>query len=137
MTKLTQWTIVLAQKYASPNHLDQASEKISIIITKKIQYNNNGLAFFVVEKCHCQQQCRAKVCQYLPEFYHNIKIHFLGLVSNFTVAVLLCTLALFSKSFHNFGSSVNSMDIAPKHSGSIFGIINAIGCTAGTFYILR
>jgi len=72
-----------------------------------------------------------KICEGICLLTEAFCLVCIGLVSNFTVAVLLCTLALFSKSFHNFGSSVNSMDIAPKHSGSIFGIINAIGCTAG------
>ena len=47
------------------------------------------------------------------------------------MALFLCTTAMFSKSFHNFGSAVNAMDIAPKHSGSVFGIINTVGSTSG------
>ena len=38
---------------------------------------------------------------------------------------------MFAKSFHNFGTPVNALDIAPKHSGSVFGIINAIASTSG------
>jgi ACS family sodium-dependent inorganic phosphate cotransporter-like MFS transporter 9 len=49
------------------------------------------------------------------------------------MALFLCTTAMFSKSFHNFGSAVNAMDIAPKHSGSVFGIINTVGSTSGTY----
>ena len=53
------------------------------------------------------------------------------------MALFLCTTAMFSKSFHNFGSAVNAMDIAPKHSGSVFGIINTVGSTSGTQNILK
>lgn len=54
-----------------------------------------------------------------------------GLSNNYSMALFLCTTAMFSKSFHNFGSAVNAMDIAPKHSGSVFGIINTVGSTSG------
>ena len=53
------------------------------------------------------------------------------------MALFLCTTAMFSKSFHNFGSAVNAMDIAPKHSGSVFGIINTVGSTSGIQNILK
>ena len=58
-------------------------------------------------------------------------LFFIGYVRAFSWALLLCTLALFAKSFHNFGTPVNALDIAPKHSGSVFGIINAIASTSG------
>lgn len=61
----------------------------------------------------------------------NLHPSFLGHVSNFNLALALCTLAMFAKSFHNFGTTVNVIDIAPKDSGSIFGIVNAIGGTSG------
>jgi len=35
-------------------------------------------------------------------------------------------------SFHNTAVVVNPTDIAPKHSGSVFGIINAAGAIPGT-----
>ena len=54
-----------------------------------------------------------------------------GYVSSFPMALMLCTLALFSKSFHNFGTVVNAIDIAPKHSGSIFGAVNTFGSSSG------
>ena len=61
----------------------------------------------------------------------------LGLSNNYSMALFLCTTAMFSKSFHNFGSAVNAMDIAPKHSGSVFGIINTVGSTSGTQHIFK
>lgn len=61
----------------------------------------------------------------------------LGLSNNYSMALFLCTTAMFSKSFHNFGSAVNAMDIAPKHSGSVFGIINTVGSTSGIQNILK
>ena len=59
---------------------------------------------------------------------------FLGFVGNFTFALCLCTMAMFAKSFHNFGTVVNAMDIAPKHSGSVFGIVNAVSSLSGVYY---
>ena len=56
-----------------------------------------------------------------------------GYVQSFAGALFFCTLALFAKSFHNFGTPVNALDIAPKHSGSVFGIVNSIASTSGWF----
>ena len=33
--------------------------------------------------------------------------------------------------FGSFGTESNSIDIAPKHSGSIYGIINSFGAMSG------
>ncbi len=38
---------------------------------------------------------------------------------------------LFATGFHNLGSVVNPQDLAPKHSGSVFGIMNATGAIPG------
>ena len=65
------------------------------------------------------------------ELYQVFIFYFLGHVQNFPLALFLCTLAMFSKSFHNFGTVVNVMDIAPKHSGSVFGIVNSAGSVSG------
>jgi ACS family sodium-dependent inorganic phosphate cotransporter-like MFS transporter 9 len=55
----------------------------------------------------------------------------LGVTSSFSVAILFTTLAMFSKSFHSFGSSLSPLDIAPKHAGFVFGIINSAGSFSG------
>ena len=69
----------------------------------------------------------------VSEFETNIKVFIviLGLSNNYTLALFLCASAMFSKSFHNFGTALNAMDIAPKHSGSVYGILNTIGSTSG------
>ena len=56
---------------------------------------------------------------------------FVGHIQNFPLAVCLATLAMFSKSFHQFGTVANVLDIAPKHSGSVFGIVNSAGGISG------
>ena len=56
---------------------------------------------------------------------------FLGHVQNFPLAVFFCTLALFSKTFHHFGIVVNVLDLAPKHSGSVKGIVNSFASISG------
>ncbi len=38
---------------------------------------------------------------------------------------------MFATGFHNLGSVVNPQDLAPKHSGSVFGIMNAAGALPG------
>ena len=57
----------------------------------------------------------------------------IGLVgdSSFTLALLLMTFCLFFAGFHNSACIVNPQDLAPKHSGSVFGIMNAAGAIPG------
>ena len=38
---------------------------------------------------------------------------------------------MFAKSFHNFGSCISTLDIAPKHAGVVHGIVNSAGSFAG------
>jgi hypothetical protein len=47
------------------------------------------------------------------------------------VAIFLLFIALFAKGFHAYGSAVNPIDIAPKHSGSVSGISYFTAATAG------
>ena len=57
----------------------------------------------------------------------------IGLTSSFAVAIIFTTVAMFSKSFHSFGSSLSPLDIAPKHAGFVFGIVNSAGSFSGRF----
>ena len=41
------------------------------------------------------------------------------------------TICLFASGFHNAAVVVNPQDLAPKHSGSIFGVMNAAGAIPG------
>lgn len=54
------------------------------------------------------------------------------MTNNFSTAVFLMTTCLFAAAFHNVACVVNPQDLAPKHSGSIFGIMNAVGAMPGT-----
>ena len=51
--------------------------------------------------------------------------------SSFPMVLFLMTLCLFSAGFHNAAVIVNPQDLAPKHSGSVFGIMNAFGAIPG------
>jgi ACS family sodium-dependent inorganic phosphate cotransporter-like MFS transporter 9 len=42
------------------------------------------------------------------------------------------TICLFFAGFHNCSVLANPQDLAPKHSGSILGIMNAAGAIPGT-----
>ena len=41
------------------------------------------------------------------------------------------TICIFFAGFHNSAVIVNPQDLAPKHSGSVFGIMNAAGAIPG------
>ncbi|XP_059089900.1 voltage-gated purine nucleotide uniporter SLC17A9-like isoform X2 [Tigriopus californicus] len=55
----------------------------------------------------------------------------IGWIRVFKVCLGLTTLAIFASAFHKFGTVPNAVDIAPKHSGSVFGIVNTAGSFAG------
>lgn len=61
----------------------------------------------------------------------NVVLERLGETTSFSVALFLSTLCLFAAAFHNAACIVNPQDLAPKHSGSIFGIMNAAGAVPG------
>ena len=55
-----------------------------------------------------------------------------GYTSGFPAALSLMSLCLFSNGFHNSGTLPNPQDLAPKHSGTVFGVMNGIGCIPGS-----
>jgi len=55
----------------------------------------------------------------------------IGKTRSYESALMLCMLALFAKSFHNFGCVANPMDISPKHSGTILGFSNTAAALSG------
>eukprot|EP00094_Tigriopus_californicus_P008728 TCALIF_08413-PA protein Name:"Similar to Slc17a9 Solute carrier family 17 member 9 (Mus musculus)" AED:0.16 eAED:0.16 QI:124/0.71/0.5/1/1/1/8/0/461 len=59
-----------------------------------------------------------------------------GWIRVFKVCLGLTTLAIFASAFHKFGTVPNAVDIAPKHSGSVFGIVNTAGSFAGAIFWL-
>ena len=61
----------------------------------------------------------------------NLLFRFLGKTKSFPLALSFSTLALFAKGFHKLGTSVNAIDIAPRHSGSVYGIVSCVSSTSG------
>lgn len=51
--------------------------------------------------------------------------------SSFAFAVFLATVALFASSFHKFGTVLNPLDLAPKNSGALYGIVNTAASVSG------
>ena len=46
-------------------------------------------------------------------------------------AILYLTLIIAGSGFHNSAIVVNPSDLAPKHSGSVFGFMNTVGAIPG------
>jgi hypothetical protein len=56
-----------------------------------------------------------------------------GHVSSLTPALALAAMAIFANGFHKVGTVVNAAsDLAPKHSGSVFGLINTAASASGS-----
>ncbi|KAI6177306.1 Major facilitator superfamily MFS-1 domain containing protein [Aphelenchoides bicaudatus] len=51
--------------------------------------------------------------------------------STFYAALLLFSLAMLARGLHHGGVSVNPLDFAPNHTGSVFGIFNAFSAITG------
>jgi ACS family sodium-dependent inorganic phosphate cotransporter-like MFS transporter 9 len=73
---------------------------------------------------------------FLKQIISNFSLLHLGLIGkySFTLALFLMTICLFFAGFHNCSVLVNPQDLAPKHSGSILGIMNAAGAIPGMDY---
>ena len=56
---------------------------------------------------------------------------FSGRTTEFQYALFLMAVAIFANGFHKLGTVVNTMDLAPKHSGSVFGLINTTASLSG------
>ncbi|XP_070171160.1 voltage-gated purine nucleotide uniporter SLC17A9 isoform X2 [Polyergus mexicanus] len=56
---------------------------------------------------------------------------FLTKVKNFQSAILCLALTIGGSGFHNNAIAVNPSDLAPKHSGSVFGLMNTVGAIPG------
>ncbi|XP_047105801.1 solute carrier family 17 member 9 [Schistocerca piceifrons] len=53
------------------------------------------------------------------------------LAGNYKWALVWVSLAIGSTGFHNNAILVNPQDLAPKHSGSVFGLMNTVGAIPG------
>ncbi|KAG5322039.1 S17A9 protein, partial [Acromyrmex heyeri] len=56
---------------------------------------------------------------------------FLAKVESFENAILCLALIIGGSGFHNNAIAVNPSDLAPKHSGSVFGLMNTVGAIPG------
>lgn len=52
-------------------------------------------------------------------------------MSTFQSAIFCLALIIGSAGFHNNAVAVNPSDLAPKHSGSAFGLMNTVGAIPG------
>ena len=50
---------------------------------------------------------------------------------------MFTTVAMFAKSFHNFGLGISPLDIAPKHAGFVHGIVNSAGSFSGKLLLKK
>lgn len=56
---------------------------------------------------------------------------FMMRVKTFGAALTCMTVIIGGSGFHNAGVTVNPQDLAPKHSGSVFGLMNTVGAIPG------
>ena len=55
----------------------------------------------------------------------------LAQITDYYWALLCMTVATAATGFHNNAILVNPQDLAPKHSGSVFGLMNTVGAVPG------
>ena len=74
--------------------------------------------------------------EWSPFITFTLSVHFVctsGHVTSFPAALTLVSMALAAKGFHNAGVVPNAaVDIAPKHSGTVFGLVNTLGSVSGS-----
>ncbi|XP_017880965.1 solute carrier family 17 member 9 [Ceratina calcarata] len=60
-----------------------------------------------------------------------ISLVFLAKVKTFLSAIICLAFIIGGSGFHNNAIAVNPSDLAPKHSGSVFGLMNTVGAVPG------
>lgn len=53
-------------------------------------------------------------------------------MQTFQGAIICLAFIIGGSGFHNNAIAVNPSDLAPKHSGSVFGLMNTVGAIPGT-----
>jgi len=61
----------------------------------------------------------------------SINFVLLAQITDYYWALLCMTIAIAATGFHNNAILVNPQDLAPKHSGSVFGLMNTVGAVPG------
>ncbi|XP_015121653.1 solute carrier family 17 member 9 [Diachasma alloeum] len=61
----------------------------------------------------------------------TINLLILATVQTFQAAMLCLMFIIGGTGFHNTAIAVNPSDLAPKHSGSVFGLMNSVGAVPG------
>jgi len=61
----------------------------------------------------------------------NLYMFPIAKVESFQNAILCLALIIGGSGFHNNAIAVNPSDLAPKHSGSVFGLMNTVGAIPG------
>jgi hypothetical protein len=64
-------------------------------------------------------------------FVFNIHCVFLAQTTDYYWALLCMTVSIAATGFHNNAILVNPQDLAPQHSGSVFGLMNTVGAIPG------
>lgn len=77
------------------------------------------------------------LCKYVhahlqsSSYVFSVNCVFLAQITDYYWALLCVTVAIAATGFHNNAIIVNPQDLAPKHSGSVFGLMNTVGAVPG------
>ncbi|CAD7000684.1 solute carrier family 17 member 9 [Ceratitis capitata] len=61
----------------------------------------------------------------------NLALFIMARTSDFHTALICMTVIIGGTGFHNNAVTVNPQDLAPSHSGSVFGLMNTVGAVPG------
>lgn len=68
------------------------------------------------------------------KLYNRIKFKIISAkVETFQSAIICLAFIIGGSGFHNNAIAVNPSDLAPKHSGSVFGLMNTVGAIPGIY----
>ncbi|XP_012255342.2 solute carrier family 17 member 9 [Athalia rosae] len=72
-----------------------------------------------------------KIIETICLMTQSINLLILAFVSSFQGAIFCLALIIGGTGFHNNAIAVNPSDLAPRHSGSVFGLMNTVGAIPG------
>jgi hypothetical protein len=73
------------------------------------------------------------VCAFIlfSTYVFNVNCVLVAQITDYYWALLCMTVAIAATGFHNNAIIVNPQDLAPNHSGSVFGLMNTVGAVPG------
>jgi len=89
------------------------------------------LTTYLLGKRNWKKSLTRKIIETICFFSQNCALFLMSRTTDFHTALACMTIIIGGTGFHNNAVTVNPQDLAPDHSGSVFGLMNTVGAIPG------